>query len=194
MRHSAYNGYSELSRVQKLTLSAMFLAMGVVLPFFIGQIPQIGSMLLPMHIPVFLCALICGWKFGVPVAIILPLLRSVMFARPNMYPEAISIAFEMATYALVAGYMYSHSKWQCIRALYRCLIAAMAAGRAVRAAVQLSLLGLSGAPVAFKTFFSAVILTGIPGIILQLVIIPAVMVMCHRTRLVIFRHKHKKDC
>ena len=50
--------------VVKLTLSAMFLAIGLVLPFFTGQIPQIGNMLLPMHIPVLLCGLICGWQWG----------------------------------------------------------------------------------------------------------------------------------
>ena len=49
---------------KNLTLSAMFLAIGMVLPFFTGQIPQIGKMLLPMHIPVFLCGLICGWQYG----------------------------------------------------------------------------------------------------------------------------------
>ena len=51
-------------RIHSLVLSALFLALGLVLPFFTGQIPQIGSMLLPMHIPVFLCGLICGWQIG----------------------------------------------------------------------------------------------------------------------------------
>ena len=58
-----------------LTLSAMFLAVGLVLPFFTGQIPQIGNMLLPMHIPVLLCGLICGWQYGLAVGFILPPLR-----------------------------------------------------------------------------------------------------------------------
>ena len=48
---------------KNLVLSAMFLAIGLVLPFFIGQIPAIGKMLLPMHIPVLLCGLICGWQW-----------------------------------------------------------------------------------------------------------------------------------
>ena len=50
--------------VRNLTMSALFLALGLVLPIFTGQIPQIGSMLLPMHIPVFLCGLICGGPWG----------------------------------------------------------------------------------------------------------------------------------
>ncbi len=173
-----------------LTLTAMFLAMGFILPMFTGQIPQIGSMLLPMHIPVFLCALVCGPIYGAPMAFALPLLRSLIFARPNMYPEAVSIAFEMATYAIVAGLIYRHSKWQCIRSLYRSLISAMIAGRAVRCIVQLSLMGISGMKFSFAGFFSAVIVAGIPGIILQLVTVPAVMLMLHKTKLVPLKKKN----
>ncbi len=179
------------SNLQKLTLTAMLLAMGVILPFFFGQIPQIGSMLLPMHIPVFLCAFVCGWRYGVPMAVILPLLRSILFARPNLYPEAISIALEMATYAFVAGFLYSRSKWQCLRALYRAMLLAMVAGRVVRAVVQLSLLGVADLPVSFGAFFTGVIVAGAPGIILQLVVVPAGMLLFHKTKLVPFRHLRK---
>ena len=63
------------SNVKNLALSAMFIAIGQVLPFFTGQIPQIGNMLLPMHIPVLLCGLICGWKYGALVGFTTPLLR-----------------------------------------------------------------------------------------------------------------------
>ena len=62
---------------KNLTLSALFLALGYALPFLTGQIPQFGSMLLPMHIPVFLCGLICGWQYGAIVGLILPLTRSL---------------------------------------------------------------------------------------------------------------------
>ncbi len=178
--------------VKNLALSAMFLALGIVLPFLTGQVPQIGSMLLPMHIPIFLCAFICGWQYGVPIAFILPLLRSAMFSVPNLYPEAISIAFEMAAYAFVAGLLYHKSKWRCIRSLYRSLLVAMVVGRVVRGFVQLTLLGLSGAELAFGTFFMGVIVYGIPGVVLQLIIIPAVMVLCHRTKLVPFHQMRKK--
>ncbi len=181
------------SNVKKLTLTAMFLALGMILPFFFGQIPQIGSMLLPMHIPAFLCAFICGWRYGVPMSVMLPLIRSLLFSRPNLYPEAIAIAFEMATYALVAGFLYSHSKWHCLRSLYRSMIAAMLAGRAVRGIVQLALLGFTGKAFPFSAFLSGVIVTGIPGIILQLIIIPAIMVMCHKTKLVPLKHMMRKN-
>ncbi len=179
--------------IRRLTLAAMFLALGIVLPLFFGQIPQIGSMLLPMHIPVFLCALICGYRYGVPVAVILPLLRSVVFSRPNMFPEAIAIACEMATYAFVADFLYSRSKWHCIKALYRCLLAAMLVGRVVRTAVQLALLGLSGSPIAFRSYLTGTLLAGIPGVILQLIVIPAIMVVLHRTKLMPPRRKNKDN-
>jgi thiamine transporter ThiT len=68
--------------IKKLVLGAMFLAIGIILPFFTGQIPQIGRMLLPMHIPVFLCGLICGWQYGLAVGFILPLMRSMLFFMP----------------------------------------------------------------------------------------------------------------
>lgn len=50
--------------ILNLALAAMFLALGLVLPFATAQIQQIGNMLLPMHIPVLLCGLICGWQYG----------------------------------------------------------------------------------------------------------------------------------
>ena len=97
--------------LKNLVLSAMFLAIGLVLPFFIGQIPAIGKMLLPMHIPVLLCGLICGWQWGLGVGFVLPLLRSVLFGFPAMYPNAIGMAFELSVYGLVIGYLYAHSKY-----------------------------------------------------------------------------------
>ena len=64
--------------IRALVLAAMFLALGIVLPFFTGQIPQIGSMLLPMHLPVLVCGLICGWQYGTVVGFVLPLMRMSM--------------------------------------------------------------------------------------------------------------------
>ena len=51
-------------QIKNITLSAFFLALGLVLPFVTGQIPEIGTMLLPMHIPVLLCGFICGKEYG----------------------------------------------------------------------------------------------------------------------------------
>lgn len=178
--------------VGNLTLTAMFLAIGMILPFFTGQVPQIGNMLLPMHLPVFLCALICGWRYGVPMAFVLPLFRSVVFGMPPLYPTAIAMAFELAAYAFVAGFLYGRSRWQCVRALYRCLLIAMIAGRVVWGIVEMALLGIGGNVFTFRAFLSGALLNAIPGIILQLIFIPAVMVALDRTKLVPFRHLQNK--
>ncbi len=175
---------------KKMALTAMFLALGMVLPFLTGQIPQIGSMLLPMHIPVFLCALICGEKWGTPMAFILPLFRSVIFGMPPIYPTAIAMAFELAAYAFTAGYLYSHSKWQCSRALMRCLITAMIAGRIVWGISQAILLGIGGNAFTIKAFIAGALLIAVPGIVLQLILIPAVMIALNRTKLVPFNRNN----
>lgn len=172
-----------------LTLAAMFMAIGLVLPFLTGQIKQIGSMLLPMHIPVFLCGLICGWQYGLIVGFVLPILRSMMFGMPILFPTGIAMAFELATYGVVIGWLYSHSRWQCVIALYRCMIMAMLAGRLVWGVVQILLLGINGNGFTWQMFIAGAFLNAIPGIILQLILIPAIMVALNRTGLVRFGRK-----
>lgn len=179
--------------VQKLTLSALFIALGLVLPFLTGQLQQIGNMMLPMHIPVFLCGLICGWKYGLAVGFIVPLFRSFLFTMPALYPNAVGMAFELATYGAVAGYLYGRSRWQCVRALYRSILAAMAAGRIVWGVVRVVLLGLWNTPFSFAMFLAQGFTNAIPGIILQLTLIPAIMVALHRAKLVPLHH-HAGTC
>lgn len=173
---------------KNLTLSAMFIALGMVLPFLTGQIQQIGNMLLPMHLPVFLCGLICGWQYGAVVGFVLPFLRSVTFGMPPLFPTATAMAFELATYGLVAGLLYKRSRWQCVVALYRSLIAAMLAGRIVWGAVEIVLLGLSGSSFTWQMFITGALLNAIPGIVVQLILIPAIMVALNRTGLVVFKN------
>ena len=175
--------------IKNMTLAAMFLAVGLVLPLLTGQIPQIGNMLLPMHIPVFLCGLICGWQYGGIVGFILPLLRSALFGMPVFFPTATAMAFELMTYGLVAGLLYTLSRWQCIRALYRCLIIAMLAGRAVWGVVQMVQLGLAGSGLTWQVFMTEAFLNAIPGILVQLILIPAIMVALNRTGLVRFHRR-----
>ena len=178
---------------KNLTLSAMFLAIGMVLPFLTGQIPQIGNMMLPMHIPVLLCGVICGWKYGAVLGFILPLIRYMVFGMPVLFPTGIAMAFEMLTYGLVIGLVYSLSRWKCIVSLYRALIAAMIAGRLVWAVAQMVLLGVSGGAFTMKMFLAGAFLNAVPGIIIQLVLITAVMVALGRTGMVQFHSHNKKE-
>lgn len=179
-------------RLKNTVLSAMFICIGLVLPFFTGQMKQLGSMMLPMHIPVFLCGLICGWQYGLIVGFILPVLRSVLFTMPVMYPEAISMAFELATYGCAVGFLYSHSKWHCIKSLYKCMIISMLFGRVAWGVVQVILLGLQNNVFTFEAFIAGAFLNAVPGIILQLILIPAIMVALKRAKLVPIT-KRKKD-
>ncbi len=176
---------------KRLVLSALFLAIGLVLPFFTGQIPAVGKMLLPMHIPVLLCGLICGWQYGLAVGFITPLLRSLLFSMPVFYPTAVGMAFELAVYGAVSGWLYTHSKYQCVKALYKCLIPAMVAGRVLWGGVMMVLMGISGGVFTWELFIGGAVLNAVPGIVLQLVLIPAVMVLLDRTKLVPFTHPAK---
>lgn len=177
--------------VKNFTLSAMFMAIGLILPLFTGQIPQIGNMLLPMHIPVLLCGLICGWQYGLTVGFVLPLLRYMIFGMPILFPTGIAMAFELAAYGLVIGWIYGHSKWQCVVALYRSLIIAMLVGRVVWGVARTILMGFGGQEFSWAMFVTGGFVTAIPGIIVQLILIPAIMIALNRTGLVVFR-KNKK--
>ena len=172
---------------KKLVLSAMFLALGMVLPLLTGQIQSIGSMLLPMHIPVLLCGFICGWPYGLAVGFILPLLRSVTFGMPPLYPVANAMAFELATYGFVSGLLYARFRMRNILGIYLCLILAMIAGRLVWGVAQIVLLGIRGNPFTWQAFLAGAVLNAIPGIILQLILIPAILFALQKAKLIPLR-------
>ena len=92
---------SNIKDIRKILLSAMFLSLGVVLPFLTGQIKEIGDTLLPMHIPVMLCGLICGWKYGAAVGCILPFLRAVTVFIKN----------KCGGYIFACSYLWSADVW-----------------------------------------------------------------------------------
>lgn len=175
--------------IKNITLSAMFLGLALVLPLLTGQIQVIGKMLLPMHLPVLLCGLICGWQYGAVIGFVTPIMRSLIFGMPPLYPTALAMAFELAAYGFFVGFLFSHAKWQCIKSLYRCLLIAMVAGRAVSGLANIILLGIKDNSYTLSAFIAAHFTYAIPGIILQLTLIPAVMLLLNRTHLVPFRKK-----
>ena len=182
-------------KLQNLVLSAMFLGLGLVLPFFTGQIPQIGNMLLPMHLPVILCGFICGWKYGLVVGAVTPILRSAVFSMPVMYPSAIAMAFELAAYGFLVGFLFRNARWQCLKSLYRYLIISMLGGRVVWGIVMTVILGLGENGFTLTAFLTGAFLNAIPGIIVQLILVPAIMLALNKTHLVPFRNNknHKKE-
>ena len=179
------------THLRKLTLAAMFLALGLVLPMLTGQIPTIGNMLLPMHLPVFLCGLICGWQYGGAVGFICPLLRYAIFSMPPM-PQGIGMAFELAAYGLIVGLVYGLSRWKCVYSLYRSMIIAMIGGRIVWAIARMIMVGAANIPFGWETFVSSGFVTAIPGILLQLVLIPVIMIALDKAKLVPFSKAHPK--
>ena len=172
---------------RKPILSSLFIAIGMVLPFLTGSIPKIGNMLLPMHIPVFLCGLICGWQYGLTVGLLLPFMRSILFGTPVMYPIAAAMAFELAAYGGISGFLFGRAHWQCVRSLYRCMLAAMLGGRCVWGIAMALLMGIGANGFTFQMFCTGAFLNAVPGIALQLVLIPAVMMTLYRTHLVPMR-------
>lgn len=160
---------------KSLTLSAMFLAMAFILPFLTGSIPQIGAMLCPMHIPVLLCGFFCGGPWGAAVGILAPLLRSAIFGMPPMFPTAICMAFELAVYGLIAGWLYNILPKKKIY-VYVSLLTAMVLGRIVWGAVMFCCMGLDPAAFGMEAFFAASVINAIPGIILQIILIPIIVI------------------
>ncbi len=163
------------TNVYRLSLSGMFLALVFVLPLLTGQIPQLGEKFCPMHIPVFLCGYLCSGIWGLAVGFVGPLLRSFIVGVPApLFPKAVSIAFELATYGFVSGTLYRLLPKKKSN-LYLSLILSMVAGRLVRAAVQFICVGLNASEFDFSAFFTVVVVNAVPGIIIQLLLIPVLV-------------------
>ena len=162
-----------------LTLSGMFLALALVMPFLTGQIPQIGSMLCPMHLPVLLCGFFCGGTMGFLVGLIAPVLRSFLFGMPPMFPVAICMAFELAAYGLVSGVLYRLLPGK-KRAVYGALLIAMILGRIVWGIAMMVCISSSGGQFGMEAFLAGAVTTALPGIVLQLVLIPVIVLAMER--------------
>ena len=167
-----------MNQIRKIVLAGLMIALAIILPFATGQIPQIGSMLLPMHIPVLLCGFICGWKYGLAVGFIVPLLRSMMFGMPPMM-TAIAMAFELAAYGVITGLLYKVLPGKKVK-VYISLIVAMIVGRIVWGLVSLVIYGLTNAVFTWQIFIGGALLNAIPGIILQLIVVPALVLVIEK--------------
>lgn len=161
-------------KTQKMVLSACFLTLALILPFLTGQIPQIGNMLSPMHIPVLLCGFLCGWPYGLAVGFVAPLLRFLLFGMPPIFPIGIAMAFELAVYGTVSGLIYSKVK-HTMPMIYVTLISTMLAGRVVWGIVRFILAGILGMDFSMSVFLSGAFITAVPGIICQLILIPMII-------------------
>ena len=162
------------TNVKTLVLAALFLALALVLPFLTGQIPEIGNMLCPMHIPALLCGFFCGWPWGLAVGLIAPVLRSITFGMPSMFPTAVCMSFELATYGAVSGLLYGKLPRK-KSSIYVALLSAMVAGRLVWGLARFLCTGLDVSAFGLSAFWSGAVATAIPGIIVQILLIPVLV-------------------
>lgn len=165
--------------VRNLCLSAVCLALCMVLPLLTGQIPQIGNALSPMHIPVLMCGLLCGWPYGLVIGFIAPLLRFLVFGMPPLMPTGLAMMFELAAYGAVSGLLLKLLPRR-LPFLYASLIGAMLGGRIIWGAARY-ILGLAVGPAfTFSAFLSGAFISAIPGIICHILLIPPVVIGVRR--------------
>ena len=160
---------------EKIAVTGMLLALGILLPFATSHgfgIP--GPVLLPMHIPVLLCGFVCGPVYGGVCGLVLPVLNSFLTGMPTMYPMMPIMAGELLTYGVVSGLLYGKTKLKKVKfGIYPALLGAMVSGRVVYGLIFQLLLLVSGQLKALTV--GAAVITGVPGILIQFLLLPPVI-------------------
>lgn len=174
-----------MNPIKRMTLAAVCVALCVVLPIAFHSIPNAGSVFLPMHIPVLVCGLICGWPYGLVCGLMGPLLSSAITGMP---PIAIlpAMMVECGVYGLVAGLMLKFLRTGKTYAdLYIALVAAMLAGR-VASGIAKALIFTPG--LAMSAWVASSFVTALPGIVIQLVFLPSVVFMLMKAGIIPVRY------
>ena len=170
-------------QLKLMVLTAMFIALGYVLPFLTGSVPEIGKMLCPMHIPAFLCGIVCGPLWAVAYGITTPLLRSLTLGAPKLFPSAIAMAVELPVYGVVCALMKKLLPKGIVFDFIG-LVISMLAGRLMSGLCSFILLGIEGSGYAFGTFITTHFVMAWPGILLQLLLIPAISYGLEKAKLI----------
>ena len=171
----------QFTPVKKLVFTAACAALCLILPMAFHAIPNAGSVMLPMHIPVLLCGLVCGWPYGGVCGLMGPFLSSVITGMP---PAAMlpSMMVECAVYGFTSGLLMKYVRTgKSNLDLYISLLTAMAAGRIAAGFAKAWIFTPGISPFAWVT---TSLVTGIPGIALQLVLMPLVVGALTRARLI----------
>lgn len=158
----------------------MCLALCLLLPFLTGQIPQIGSALCPMHLPVLLAGFLCGPWWALVTGLTAPLLRNLLFSMPPLL-TAIAMSFELGTYGVVSGLLYRRLPKN-LAGIYISLITAMITGRIVWGIVRVAMTGMAGEAFTWAMFLAGAFTTAIPGIIIQLILIPVLVTAIRKSQ------------
>lgn len=175
----------KLTYSKKIVYTALCAALCVVLPMAFHSIQNAGQIFLPMHIPVLLCGLMCGWPFGFLCGVLGPLLSSLLTGMP---PAAMlpSMMVECAAYGCVTGLgmQFIHTK-KPLADLYASMVIAMAAGRILAGLAKSLIFSPGTAPFAWVT---TSLVAGIPGIVIQLILIPLVVTALTKAKLLPTRY------
>lgn len=167
--------------IRRLTFSALCLALCLLLPFVTGQIPQVGSTLCPMHLPVFLAGFLCGPWWALLVGITAPLLRHFLFSMPPLV-TALAMSGELATYGLLSGLMYRRLS-KTMSSIYLSLVIAMIAGRIIWGILKVLMTGISGEAFTWAMFLAGAVTNAIPGILIQLILIPVLVSALYKSKI-----------
>ena len=168
-----------MTPVKRTVLAALCAALCVILPMAFHAVPDGGSIFLPMHIPVLICGMLCGWPYGFICGLLGPALSSLLtMMPPAAYLPAMMV--ECAVYGLVSGAMLLlvHTKNTRLD-LYIALITAMLAGRVV-SGIAKALIFSPGITIAY--WITANFVTALPGIVIQLVLIPQLVNLLVKTK------------
>lgn len=177
----------KMSSAKRISLCAMCIALCYVLPLVFHAL-ALGSILSPMHIPVLLCGIVCGPLCGAFCGIAGPVLSSVLSGMPGA-AGLITMVPELVSYGLVCGLLMKRVHTQKLMMdVYASMIPAMLIGRIVGGlASALFYLGNNG-EYSLAMFVSSYFIGSLPGIIVQLILIPALTVTLEKARAIPARY------
>lgn len=181
----------KMSNVKKSIITAVCIALCYVIPLMFHGIQNAGSIFCPMHIPVFICGLICGWQYGLLCGIAGPALSSALSGMP---PVAIlpSMMVELAAYGTAAGLMMKLVRTKSTYAdLYISLIVAIVCGR-VLAGLAKALIFARGS-YSMSAWIAGSVVTSWPGTVIQLVFIPTIVFALMKSHLIPERYPKIED-
>ena len=157
------------SELRQIPLTALLAVTGVIFPQFFHLL-GLGATFLPLFIPVMLGGFLLRWRFAVTLAIIAPMASFFLTGMPPITPPVLPLVIcELIISATIISFMfvYKHlNKWLA-------LILAILADRIFLFFVVFILAPVFGLPQLFTSV--SLVLSGIPGIILQLVVLPAAL-------------------
>lgn len=177
---------TKLSTLNKFTITAVCVALCIILPIALHGIPNAGTLFSPMHIPALLCGIICGWPYGLLCGLVGPLLSSLLTSMPPM-AKLPFMMIELAVYGVVCGLLMKGFRSGKIWIdLYASLLIAMLSGRIIAGIVRAFF--LAGESYSWSIWATSYFVSCLPGIIVQLILIPALYIALERAKLIPFRY------